>query len=456
MQMQSNAFFKRTDVIIFIILVGFSLFAALFHHQATATYNEKKLIEYKKDYYSEQIYRFSYFIHAQIGMDLTSIESKKVYEDLSKEFSLQFQILDEQKENIIYQTENFNMDIEESYHLDVSIIDNGQQLGYMRAHYDLANQVVSPALEKYQKELEDRRFLISKIIFITLLIFSIIISLLVSRFMKPINTASMQVLKGNRDVHIPRNGTLEMKNLVDAVNSVLLEFHNMEEWRKQMMEDLTHELRTPLTSVLMMLEAIIDGVYPTTDESLQDIYAEVERLSRLIFNVQNLSEAEGAKFKLNKQKVNLINLIKSTYEGFLFVAQQKNIKLSFNHPKRPSIAVVDPDRFVQVITNLISNALKYTPENGEVEIGLDVSPDKITFYCVDNGIGISEEDQTLVFNRFYRAERSRSRENGGSGIGLNISNALARAQGWDIGVESVLGEGSRFWVTIPIENSDIL
>lgn len=453
--MSFRNFFNRTDVVVWVILSFFSVLSVAFSYKVLSVYNEKKLVEYKHEYFSEQTYRFSYFINRVINEDFTLKENKKILEALSKEFSLKFELLDKSKEEILYQTKNLSEETNKDnlYSIDVSIIDNGEEIAYMRAHYDMKTQVISPALEIYQKKWEDSQRSLTIIILLALLMTSFIIAMVISKVMKPINDASIQVIKGNRDVHIPRSGTLEMKNLVGAVNSVLLEFHNMEEWRKQMMEDLTHELRTPLTSVLMMLEAIIDGVYPTSEKNLQDIYAEVERLSRLIFNVQNLSEAEGAKFKLNKREVNLINLIKSTYEGFLFVANQKEIDLYFNHPKRPCSIEVDPDRFVQVITNLISNALKYTPRKGTVEIGLEIEATEVVFYCLDNGIGISEEDQTLVFNRFYRAEKSRSRENGGTGIGLNISNALARAQGWDIGVESVLGEGSRFWIKIPIEDS---
>src|SRR5699024_3442566 len=131
---------------------------------------------------------------------------------------------------------------------------------------------------------------------------------------------AVKIMKGNREISVPKNSTNEINLIIDSVNYLLTEFNHMEKWRKAMMEDLTHELRIQMTSILTRLEAIIDGVYPNSEENLQDIYEELERFSRLVNNVQELSEAEGAKFKLNIKEVDIVELVKSVYEGFIFIA----------------------------------------------------------------------------------------------------------------------------------------
>lgn len=447
--MLSKDFWTKTKTLVFIILISFSLFSVAGIYLAMSSGIEREFTEYKKDYFTEQTHKMSNFISVNSTETLLSAERVKMYQNLSKEFSIPFEIHSEDSTYPYFTAGVIDTDDPKIFTVNVPIISNGNVNGYIKTFYDVDNQIISPAITKYENRIKGLLTFVSTILLGTLFIFSVMLARLLA---KPVEKASklvLKVIKGNRDIHIPRGGTTESRYLIDGINSVLVEFRNMENWRKQMMEDLTHELRTPLTSVLAIMEAMIDGIYPTNNKYLQDVYDEVDRLSRLLINVQNLSEAESARFKLNVIEVNLVNIIKSTYEGFLYIAHQKDIHFHFNYPNKPCLAEVDPDRFIQVITNLISNALKYTRPKGTVEIGIEFLENGIEFYCVDNGIGISEEDQLLVFNRFYRVEKSRSRQSGGSGIGLNVSEALVQAQGWDIGVVSILGEGSRFWVRIP-------
>ena len=447
--MSVKAYFRRASVRFFVLLLFVVILTVGILYITSTIYSTKQLRDYKKDYYIEQTYKLSSFLGLNIVGNLNREENISLFDNLAKSYSLQYELLDQKLEEKIYETTS-NSSAEKVFLVDAPIISNGKLTGYIRAYYDLDTLEMLPALRKYQKSISNQWNLIVKFTIIIVFISALLIAKIYSRSMKPTVTSALAVLQGKRDIQVPKSGTLELDYLVDSVNVVLAEFNNMENWRKQMMEDLTHEIRTPLTSVLLMMEAIIDGVYPTSTENLQKIYKEVDRLSRLILNVQNLSEAEGARFGLDIEKINIIPLIKDTYDGFLFVAAHKNIKLHLKLPNKPCVAEVDDDRFVQVITNLISNALKYTLERGTVEIGLETYPNEIVFYCLDNGIGISEEEKILVFNRFYRVEKSRTRENGGLGIGLNISNALAQAHGWEIGIESKLGEGSKFTVKIPL------
>jgi signal transduction histidine kinase len=167
-------------------------------------------------------------------------------------------------------------------------------------------------------------------------------------------------------------------------------------------------------------------------------------------DLEKLSDAEGARFQLNIQRVDMSQLVRDVYEGFVFMSKGKSIRLTFQKPHVPCYAEVDPDRIIQVISNLLSNAIKYTPSGGAVEVGLYPARNEIVVYCQDNGIGISETELTLIFNRFYRVDKSRSRHNasGGIGVGLSIAKALVEAHGGMIGAESVLGKGSKFYFCI--------
>jgi signal transduction histidine kinase len=415
--------------------------------------DEKAFREFKKQYYIEQTYNLSFIFANNVTESLDDRANDTFFDDISTRFSTAIEIMDEEQDNVIYH--HFPETVKQAgdFFVDAPIIENGKLLGYLRAYYDLDNQVASPAITTFEKVHAKQRLHIMELTFILLVTGSYIVAKLFSNPVKVVSDSARQVLNGDRELLVPKKGTLEMEQLAESVNALLIEFKNMENWRKQLLEDLTHELRTPITSVLTTMEAIVDGVYPSSKEVIADIYGQVDRLSRLIVNVQNLSEAESAQFTLHTKRIDIIDLVRGVYEGFQFVAKQKDIQLNLNYPNRPFKAVVDPDRYTQVITNIISNALRYTEERGTVEIGLEDVKEALIFYCSDNGIGISEEKQALVFNRFYRAEPSRSRENGGSGIGLNISNALAKAHGGSIHLESEYGVGSTFWFTIPV-NSD--
>lgn len=449
--MWSKGFFTKTRTLLLVLLLFISFVSVSGVYLATSIGIKKKVMDYKKEYFTEQAHNMVFFITEQVDETLTLADNDKMYNRLKNEFSIPFDIYSEDLSQTLYQSDLRAVDDTNILTNDIPIIIDGVKHGYLRTYYDLQSQILSPGLAKYEHGIGKLVLIASVVVFIVL----VIISFFVSKYLaKPEEKAAKSVdvvLKGNRDVRIPRGGTTEFRLIIDGINSVLTEFRNMENWRRQMMEDLAHELRTPLTSVLAIMEAMIDGIYPTNEKYLTDMYNEVDRLSRLLINVENLSEAESARFKLNMEEVNLMTLIKSTYGGFLFVAQQKEIQFHLSYPNRPCIVEVDPDRFIQVITNIISNALKYTPAGGTVVVGIVFLHDEVEFYCQDNGIGISEEEQQFVFNRFYRVEKSRSRKSGGSGIGLNVSKALAEAQGWNIGVTSELDKGSRFWVRIPLK-----
>lgn len=186
------------------------------------------------------------------------------------------------------------------------------------------------------------------------------------------------------------------------------------------------------------------------DEAMmKDIYEELERLSRLINDMERLSEAESARFSLRIERTDIVRLARRVYDNFLPLARNKGLRMIFESTNVPCFCEVDRDKMIQVISNIISNAIKYNRDGGKIWLSVDYTPDYTFIICTDNGIGISEEDLPYIFNRLYRADKSRSRFNSGVGLGLSIVEALVQAHGGEVKAESELGKGTRITVKLP-------
>lgn len=245
--------------------------------------------------------------------------------------------------------------------------------------------------------------------------------------------------------------TDELGQLALRFNQMADKLEKTETIRRQLIGDVTHELRTPLTAVKGYLEGLMDGVLPADPETYEQIHSEIDRLQRLVNDLQELSRVEAGAFQLNLAPVppeRLIERIQSTF-GRQF--EDKNIQLVTDvEPGLPNL-FVDKDRIIQVLTNLVGNALQYTPNGGKVSISVRREKSEILFAVKDTGIGISTEQLTFIFNRFYRTDKSRNRASGGSGIGLTIAKALVQAHQGKIWAESNgEGKGSTFSFLIPL------
>lgn len=245
--------------------------------------------------------------------------------------------------------------------------------------------------------------------------------------------------------------TDELGQLALRFNQMADKLEKTETMRRQLIGDVTHELRTPLTAVKGYLEGLMDGVLPADPETYEQIHSEIDRLQRLVNDLQELSRVEAGAIQLNLAPVppeRLIERIQSTF-GRQF--EDKNIQLVTDvEPGLPNL-FVDKDRIIQVLTNLVGNALQYTPNGGKVSISVRREKSEILFAVKDTGIGISTEQLTFIFNRFYRTDKSRNRASGGSGIGLTIAKALVQAHQGKIWAESNgEGKGSTFSFLIPL------
>ncbi len=287
-------------------------------------------------------------------------------------------------------------------------------------------------------------------------VFSLIISAATGFFLarhlsKPILKTvevTRDIADGKYEARIRENtGTREVDQLIGSINDLARSLERQEALRRQLTADVAHELRTPLTTVQTHVEAILEGVWEPTRERLESCYDEMSRLGNLVSDLENLARIESDNLKLNKTEISLRELTYRTLGSFEKELKDKNLIVTVEGNCSPIPA--DGDRISQVLINLVSNAVKYTPDGGKIRITLSDSEKSVLFHIQDTGIGIPEEEMSYIFERFYRADKSRNRNTGGSGIGLAIVKSIVFAHGGAIEVESRLNEGSSFIVSLP-------
>jgi two-component system OmpR family sensor kinase len=268
-------------------------------------------------------------------------------------------------------------------------------------------------------------------------------------------TAARRISRGELDQRVPVKGSDEVADLAQAFNEMAANLQQAESLRRNLVADVAHELRTPLSVIQGNLRAILDDVYPLDKAEIAGIYDETLILSRLINDLRELAQAEAGQLGLNIQPTALPPLIEGAVDLFAELAREKEVNLKTRLSDNLPSVLADPDRVRQVLHNLLTNALRHTPDGGEIGILAEPSADdlasSVRVSVTDTGPGIPAEDLPHVFDRFWRADRSRSREHGGSGLGLAIARQLVQAQGGQIGVESegAPDQGSRFWFTLP-------
>lgn len=240
----------------------------------------------------------------------------------------------------------------------------------------------------------------------------------------------------------------EICELAEAINHMAASLEEQEHLRRQLTSDIAHELRTPVTNISSYMELMIDDVMEPTPERLKSCYEELSRLSGLITDLERLENAESAGYDLNREDVDLYSLAGTILQGFETKLHEKRIDAKLIGEETHIFA--DQRRIGQVIANLLSNALNYTDENGRITVTVKKDQETAVLAVEDTGIGISQEEISRVFERFYRTDKSRTRKTGGAGIGLSISKAIVQAHGGTITCESEPGTGSRFVVALPV------
>lgn len=290
---------------------------------------------------------------------------------------------------------------------------------------------------------------------VLLILASTIMGFIISRSItRPINklmTKAKYISKGEYDKKIEINtDILEINDLINSINNLSQSIKEQENIRKRLTGDISHELKTPLTNIQSHLEAMIDGIWEPTEERLLSVKEEAERLSSLVSDMQKLNKYDESSIKLKKDNVNISDIICFVIFQFSNLAKSRNIKIEYE--KKNINLYCDKDKITQALVNILSNAIRYSNEGSTIFIEERLKDNKVIISIEDQGIGISEEDLKYVFERFYRADKSRTRATGGTGIGLTIVKSIVSSHGGEVKLESKLGEGSKFTIILPKED----
>jgi histidine kinase len=269
---------------------------------------------------------------------------------------------------------------------------------------------------------------------------------------RAMSRATQRIAEGRYDERVRVNGTDELAQLALYFNQMAEKLNQIESMRRRLIGDVSHELRTPLTAIKGSMEGLMDGILPATEETFQQIHTEADRLNHLVDDLQELSRVEARAYQLDIHPLDVSSIVQTVTKRFASQVESKRISLDLElTPDLPPI-LADEDRAVQVMTNLTGNALQYTPEGGRITISAKQVGTEVQIAVRDTGIGIPPEHLSHIFDRFYRVDKSRSRQSGGgSGIGLTIARSLIEVHSGRIWVESAGdGKGSTFIFTLPI------
>jgi two-component system sensor histidine kinase BaeS len=278
------------------------------------------------------------------------------------------------------------------------------------------------------------------------------VPLLASTVVRPIRRLHDAVDRLRDGTRVPEAGPRELADLARRFNAMSDGLAQEERARRAMAADVAHELRTPLNSLLLRVEAAQDDVLEDRERNLSAIHTEAHRLGALIDDVEALAEAERPGVLMERTKVDMARAARERLTVHAAAFREAGIELR-HELADPAIVDGDPARLAQVLDNLLTNALRYTDRGGSVTVTVRGRRDGVAVDVSDTGVGIAAEDLPHVFDRFWRADRSRSRATGGSGVGLAVVQRLVVAHGGSIEVESEPGRGTSFQIWLPARPS---
>jgi len=284
------------------------------------------------------------------------------------------------------------------------------------------------------------------------LLLGIFLSRTITRPIRELTQATHAVSEGDLTQRVEVRSKDELGELGNAFNKMSAELSRSINTRKQMTADIAHELRTPLSLILGHAEAVHDGVLPPTKENFEIIREEAARLDHLVDDLRTLSLADAGELSINLQTIELGQLLQEVASLYKVQMQKKNISFDLDiAPHLPKLKL-DPGRMTQVVTNILDNALRHTPENGQIVLSAKQSNDGVEIAVQDNGPGLPPEDAKRIFERFYRADSSRQRDGSGqsgSGLGLAIAKSIIQAHDGQLSAESEPNKGLKVIISLP-------
>lgn len=266
-------------------------------------------------------------------------------------------------------------------------------------------------------------------------------------------TAARAIAKRDFSRRVEVEGSEELSEVAQAFNEMAVALEASEKQRQNMVADVAHELRSPLTVLQGNLRAILDDVYPLDKAEVSRLYDETRLLSRLVDDLRELALADAGQLGLSLQPVEVAQIARSTADSFAPAAEAQEVELWVEMEDGLPAVQADADRLAQILRNLLINALHHTPAGGLVRIHASRQDGFVEVVVSDTGVGIPPEDQARVFDRFWRADRARTRDERwtrGTGLGLSIAQSLVEAHGGRIWIESELGVGSTLRFTLPV------
>ena len=281
------------------------------------------------------------------------------------------------------------------------------------------------------------------------LLLGTLLSRTLTRPIRELTRATHAVSEGDLSQQVPVRSNDELGELAQAFNKMSSELSRSVNARKQMTADIAHELRTPLSLILGHAEAVHDGVLPPSHENFEIIREEATRLEHLVNDLRILSLADAGELSIAPQSVEPQRLLQEVAAIYQYQTQRKNITLDLEFASPLPEIEVDPGRMTQVLTNVLDNAFRYTPEGGRIVLSAKEIDDQVEIAVRDSGPGLKPEDLDRIFDRFYRTDSSRQREDGGSGLGLAIGRSIVQAHGGQLSAESEPGKGLKVMIRLP-------
>ncbi|CZR04310.1 His Kinase A (phospho-acceptor) domain-containing protein [Trichococcus flocculiformis] len=298
-------------------------------------------------------------------------------------------------------------------------------------------------------DMESKLVLVAFFSLLIPLFFALLVAKKLSSPIVTINDFTKEIAKGRySSLSLEETGIREIDDLLVSVNDLSLQLQYQQKIRNRLSSDIAHEIRTPLTTLKGNIEAMIDGVWEISEERLYRCYEEVSRITRLIGEIDRINELESQESQLQKNTFDLTELAQQIVDNFQPMLVENKLNCSVSGDR--VFISADRDKIHQVLTNLLANAIKFTPSGGRIDLYVSQSKGTTSFRIIDNGQGIPPDEVGQIFERFYMAEPSRNSKLGGQGIGLSIVKGIVNAHQGTISVDSIYGKGTTFTINLPM------
>lgn len=327
----------------------------------------------------------------------------------------------------------------------VPIVDRGQTLGHLLNISKLDETAAKDVQVALQRSLTGAGLLAG----VSAVLVSLMLAYRLTGPLRKLNTAARRLASGQSGAPLPIKRNDEIGQLTGSFNEMVAALNRQKKLQQQMVADIAHELRTPLSVMRLDIEGLTDGMHTPT-EAAQSLRDELEALNRLVEDLRQLSLADAGAIQFEMAPIELTPFLQGVANLWQTKAQSRQVQLITQIANNLPTIHADEGRLAQVLNNLLSNALRYTPAHKTITLGGRGGEGEVLLWVFDSGPGIAAQDLPYIFERFYRADRSRTRDTGGSGLGLAIAKQWVRLHGGHIWAESEPGNGTEFYISLPV------